>query len=138
MLCRSMEDAEDLAHDTIVKMLINRNSYNTRSDIKPWCAIIMRNTYITSYNRQKCIEFVPIDNDYIYISSTNAVDGIIFSQTCSIIRECACISSTIESVVLYAKGFTYDEISELKDIPIGTVKSRIAKGRALIKRKLDY
>lgn len=45
--CRSMQDAEDLAGDTVYKMLINRDKFDVSKPLKPWCLAVMQNTYIT-------------------------------------------------------------------------------------------
>ena len=49
--CCSMQDAEDLAGDTVYKLLVNRDKFDCSKPLQPWCLIIMRNTYIIRYNR---------------------------------------------------------------------------------------
>lgn len=46
--CCSMQDAEDLAGDTVYKLLVNRDKFDCSKPLQPWCLIIMRNTYIVS------------------------------------------------------------------------------------------
>ena len=41
-----MQDAEDLAGDTVYKLLVNRDKFDCSKPLQPWCLIIMRNTYI--------------------------------------------------------------------------------------------
>ena len=55
----------------------------------------------------------------------------------SAIRRCARESIAIECVVLYAKGYTYKEISGILGIPIGTVMSRISNGRKMLRDVLE-
>jgi len=46
-------------------------------------------------------------------------------------------SCCIECVLLYAKGYSYDEIAERIGIPVGTVKSRVSAGRKMLREALD-
>ena len=46
--CKNRMDAEDLAGETILKILSNKHSYDESKPFKPWCSVIMLNTYITS------------------------------------------------------------------------------------------
>ena len=98
----------------------------------------MNNTYITQYNRRRCVLFSSIDDiDYdIYAAGDRADDMASWRQIISVIRECARKSCCIECVLLYAKGFSYDEIAKMFDIPLGTVKSRVAAGRKILLKAL--
>ena len=55
--CKNRMDAEDLAGETILKILSNKHSYDESKPFKPWCSVIMLNTYITSYNHESLIYF---------------------------------------------------------------------------------
>ncbi|NBJ08313.1 hypothetical protein D1647_19345 [Alistipes sp. Z76] len=59
------------------------------------------------------------------------------SHILSAVRDCARKSVAIECVVLYAKGYNYDEISRMLGIPKGTVMSRISNGRKMLKESLE-
>ena len=128
-------DADDLAGETIEKLLANQRRYDKRKSFRPWALTIMHNTYITQYNRRKCVPFTPID-DYSFVSSYHADQKAALSHICSTIRMCARRSVAIECVILYAKGYSYDEISKMLDIPKGTVMSRISNGRNLLRGEL--
>ena len=55
----------------------------------------------------------------------------------SIIRDCNRKSCCIECVLLYAKGYNYEEISDKIGIPVGTVKSRISAGRQMLRKAFN-
>ena len=130
-------DADDLASETIYKILSQGERYNPNRSFKPWALTIMENTYKTQYNRRRCVLFTAY-KDYdpyqsLEFSDQRArVDGIL-----SIIHECGRKSRNIESVLLYAKGYCYDEIAEIVGIPVGTVKSRVAAGRKMLREALE-
>lgn len=55
--CRNTMDAEDLAGETICKILCNKGKFDSGRSFRPWCSVIMLNTYITSYNRNSSVRF---------------------------------------------------------------------------------
>lgn len=135
--CKNEDDANDLAGETIEKILRCREKFDFQKDFRPWATTVMRNTYITQYNRCKCVPFVNMEDDYTYASPYFAHQELEVSRILSKVRECARKSVAIECVILYAKGYTYDEISMMLGIPIGTVMSRISNGRKMLRDALD-
>ena len=130
-------DAEDLVSDTIEKLLRSRERFDSRKDFRPWALVVMRNTFITLYNRRKCVPFSDYDREDLYISPLTAEQDLMMSRILSIVRDCARRSIAIECVILYAKGFNYSEISQILGIPIGTVMSRISNGRKMLRQALE-
>ena len=51
------EDADDLASETIYKCLNQGRLFDPGRNFKPWIVAIMSNTYITQYNRRRCVMF---------------------------------------------------------------------------------
>lgn len=130
-------DADDLASETIYKILSQGEKYNPNRSFKPWALTIMENTYKTQYNRRRCVLFTGYVDYDSYRNSDSADQRATVSRILSIIRECGRKSRNIESVLLYAKGFSYDEIADIVGIPVGTVKSRVAAGRKMIRETLE-
>lgn len=137
LFCPNEFDAEDLASETIEKILRSSERFDSRKDFRPWALTVMRNTFITQYNRRKCVPFTGIDDDYPYASPLTAEQDMAISHILSTVRECARKSVAIECVILYAKGYNYDEISKMLGIPKGTVMSRISNGRKMLREALD-
>lgn len=137
LFCPNEFDAEDLASETIEKILRSRDRFDSRKDFRPWALIVMRNTFITQYNRRKCVPFTGMDDDYSYASPFYADQEIELSHILNTIRKCARQSIAIECVILYAKGYNYDEISKMLGIPKGTVMSRISNGRKMLREALE-
>lgn len=138
MYCFSVQEAEDLAGETICKMLHNRDKFDCSRSMKTWCITVMKNTYITQYNRKAIVRFTEYDsfaeNRY---NADSTYDFAFFKDVLSIIRRCAHKSRCIECVLYYAKGYSYEEISQLLNVPIGTVRSRISWGRKVLKEELQ-
>lgn len=134
--CDNVQDAEDLASDTILKLA--QSDFDEKKAIKPYCKAIMQNTFITQYNRRANIPFVAIDEIVIEpVAHCNSSSSIKIHEILSAIHRSSQLSCCIKSVVMYAKGYSYAEISQAVGIPVGTVRSRISTGRELLKKMLE-
>ncbi|MBJ2189154.1 MAG: sigma-70 family RNA polymerase sigma factor [Muribaculaceae bacterium] len=131
------QDADDLASETIYKCLNQGRRFDRSRNFKPWALTIMENTYITQYNRRRCVMFTGLDAYDPYSGSEAADQRASVKQMLSVIRKCARKSVSIECVLLYAKGYCYDEIADIVGIHVGTVKSRVAAGRRMLHDALD-
>lgn len=130
-------DADDLASETIYKCLKQAHRFNSDMSFKPWALTIMENTYITQYNRRKCVLFTGYDEYAPYQGNDYADQRASIDRLLSIIRDCNRKSCCIECVLLYAKGYSYEEISDKIGIPVGTVKSRISAGRKMLREAFN-
>ena len=130
-------DAEDLAGDTIEKILRNKDSYDFSRSFRPWALVIMHNTYITQFNRRQCVPFVCIDEARSCFSDYDADLNIMLMHILRVVHQQAARSKNIECVVLYALGYEYAEISKMLGIPKGTVMSRICNGRKMLAEALN-
>lgn len=130
-------DADDLASETIYKCLSQARRFDSERRFKPWALTIMENTFKTQYNRRKCVLFTDYDDYDPYIGNEYADQRASINRILSIVRDCGRKSRCIECVLLYAKGYSYDEIADIVGIPVGTVKSRVAAGRKMLREALD-
>lgn len=132
--CHNAMDAEDLAEETVYKILLNKNKYDSSKSFRPWCSVIMLNTYITLYNRDSLIKFEKFEKaDYAH-SHLSADDVLLKNELDKIIEECRLKSCSVDCVIMYADGYSYDEIANKMNIPLGTVRSRISFARNMIKQ----
>lgn len=130
-------DADDLASETICKCLSQSKRFDRERDFKPWALTIMHNTFITAYNRRKCVMMRALEDTDIVLSYEHTDQRASVRRIFSVIRECWRKSVNIECVLLYAEGYDYYEIANKVGIPYGTVKSRIANGRRSLKEHLE-
>lgn len=131
------DDADDLAGETIYKCLSHGKRFDTERAFLPWVKTIMENTYITQYNRRRCVLFTGLDDSDPYQASETAEQVAEVNRILEIIEDCGKKSCCIECVMLYAKGYSYDEIAGIVGIPTGTVKSRVAAGRKMLREELE-
>ena len=130
-------DADDLASETIYKCLSQGKRFDTERAFLPWAKTIMENTYITQYNRRRCILFTGLNDADPYLAPETAEHIAEVNRILDIIEDCGKKSCCIECVMLYAEGYSYDEIAEIIGIPNGTVKSRVAAGRKMLREALE-
>ena len=135
--CRSRQDAEDLAGETVYKMLSNRDKFDCSKSLKIWGFVLLHNTYITIYNKKSMIPFVSYDIGLENCFSCSSSDLTLFRDAIATIRRCLRKSNCIDCVIYFAKGYSYEEISDFLNIPIGTVKSRISYGRKQLYQEMN-
>ena len=140
-LTRDSEAAKDLLQETILKAYTNREKFAVGTNLKAWLYTIMKNTFITNYQRAaKKNTFIDTTDNLHYINSS---DSITENQAHGnfAMKD---INSAIETLndtykipfLRHFSGFKYHEIAEELDIPIGTVKNRIHIARKKLKQQL--
>lgn len=135
--CKNKPDADDLAQETLCRIYANRDKYNNARDFKPWALTIMTNIVKTQQARKERAPCVGID-DAIDVLSAAKTDSLAhFNEILDAIHKSAVKSSCVQCVLLYANGYSYDEIAKIEGIKYGTVKSRISSGRIAIRKALE-
>ena len=140
--------AEDLTQETMLKAFRAWHQFERGSNVRAWLLTILRNTFINEYRqRQRQGQTVDISaiEPYHVFHEVQDVDpegrffsSIVDDQVLRAIRELP--EEFREAVVLSdVEGFPYAEIARILDVPVGTVKSRLFRGRhALQQRLYDY
>jgi RNA polymerase sigma-70 factor, ECF subfamily len=147
-LTRDADDAEDLLQETYFKAYRFWDKFEKGTNILGWLTQIMKNSYINNYRKDvkspKTIEFdEAISHDRSvdqlpaashHVMAENA--GDIFED--EIASSIESLPSTFRTVVMLSdlQGFTYDEIASTISVPIGTVRSRLHRGRKMLREKL--
>lgn len=140
-LTRDVEDANDLIQETMLKAYNNREKFATGTNLKAWLYTIMKNTFITNYQRMvRRNTFIDTTDNLHYINSSESTiqNGAYSSFAMGDIEEAL---DKVDEVyknpfMMYFRGFKYHEIAEKLQIPIGTVKNRIHIARKELKAKL--
>lgn len=143
-LTKKIEEAEDLLQETMYKAIKNQEKYKDGTNLKGWLYTIMKNTFINSYRKKKNQNtFVDETDNRYFINSKQSeksvmVDGSVDQEY--IMRQIETIERNyLEAFMMHYNGYKYEEISEILDIPLGTVKSRIFLARKKMMEKLqDY
>ena len=149
-MTRNPADAEDVVQETFLKAYRAFDSYTDGTNLKAWLYRILTNTYINKYRkaqrRPNEVELGELQDLYLYrrlgeqsgateSAETTALEMFVDED---IIEAIESLPENFRLPVLYADvdGFSYKEIAEILDVPIGTVMSRLHRGRKALQRKL--
>ncbi len=136
---RNVENAKDLAQETILRAFINREKFRTNTNLKGWLKIMMRNIFINGI-RKKSNQMIHCDSDSYKVMVGEAFNYTPINQMMEnqIVNEIKALNIELRSPFeLHLEGFKYKEIAEQLDIPIGTVKSRVFLARKKLSRQLN-
>ena len=131
------EGADDLAQETLVKAWQSRSSYLPGTNLKAWLFTILRNQFYSERRRawrQEPWDSEKAANLHAYSESqTSAAD---LSDIARALQ--ALPNEQREALILVgAGGFAYEEAAKIINCAVGTVKSRVARGRRALMAILD-
>lgn len=140
-LTKDVEEANDLLQETMLKAFNNRDKFAEGTNLKAWLYTIMKNTFITNYQRLvRRNTFIDTTENLHYINSQeNITENSAYSHfALEDINEAVNDLNEAYKVpfMMHFRGFKYHEIAERLRIPIGTVKNRIHIARKELKTKL--
>ncbi len=150
-LVQDESDVEDLVQDTFLKAYRAAGSYEEGTNSKAWLFRIMKNTFINEYKRKqrrgKKVDYEEIitfhDEEDSPLTSytdlrTEIFNSMMGDEMMNAINDLPVDYRTI-LLLCYVEEFQYEELAAIFEIPIGTVRSRLARARGLLKEKLkDY
>ena len=151
----SAGEAEDLVQETYLRAYRGFGGFQEGTNLKAWLYRILTNTYINTYRAKKRrpdeTELDEVEDLYLYrriggleaaMAGRSAEDELLERFTDAEVKEAIeSLPENFRLAVLLAdvEGFAYKEIAEILDIPIGTVMSRLHRGRkAMQKRLVDF
>ncbi len=154
-MTRNPADAEDLVQETYLKAYRAFGSFQEGTNLKAWLYRILTNTFINTYRAKKRrpdeSDLEEVEDLYLYRRlggleaaevGRSAEDELLDHVTDTEVKEAIeSLPEQFRVAVLLAdvEGFSYKEIAEILDIPIGTVMSRLHRGRkGLQKRLYEY
>ena len=151
-LTRQRKDAEDLVQETFLRAFRFFDSYRAGTNIRAWLFRILRNTFINRYRSQKIrpeeVDFGKIEATYEQMIEENFLsrhrppspEDIVLDRTLDGEVEEALdqLSEEYRLVVLMAllEEMSYKEIASALSIPLGTVMSRLHRGRKMLQVSL--
>jgi RNA polymerase sigma-70 factor, ECF subfamily len=151
-MTRNPADAEDLVQETYLKAYRAFGSFKEGTNLKAWLYRILTNTFINSYRarrrRPEQTELDDVEDLYLYrrlggleavSAGRSAEEEVLEHFTESEVKEAVeALPEQFRIALLLAdvEGFSYKEIAEILDIPIGTVMSRLHRGRRALQKTL--
>lgn len=129
--------ADDLVQEALLRAWSARARFEAGTNIRAWTFIILRNVFLSQMRRAKFVgEWDDLTIDRILSSSgqqeaqLNLAD---VQRALSLLPD-----SQREALILVgAGGFSYEEAAEICDVALGTIKSRVARGRSALEKILE-
>ena len=141
-LCNNSLDAQDLYQSTWEKAIKKYRHYDSSKPFEKWLFAICINTYRDSlkrFDRKKVVKFSSSEEQERFLSSipdfTSDKDDYIALHN-AIKRLSPHYREVI--VLYYFKDYLVDELSEILEVPVGTVKSRLHTAREKLRKELNY
>jgi RNA polymerase sigma-70 factor (ECF subfamily) len=147
-LTRNRADAEDLVQDTFVKAFRHAGQFKRGTNLRAWLYTILHNTW-RNRRRDASRDTVEVDSDQVEQAAAGAGGGepvetperILLRSTLDADLQAALdeLPEAFRQAVWLrdVEEFTYAEIAEMLNVPIGTVMSRISRGRRMLFEKLS-
>jgi len=151
-MTRNAADAEDVVQETFLKAYRAYHTFQEGTNLKAWLYRILTNTYINRYRkkarRPSEVDFGEVEDLYLYkrlgsgeaggsarSAEEEALEGFVEADVKAAVEE---LPEHFRMPVLLAdvEGFSYKEIAEILDVPIGTVMSRLHRGRKALEKAL--
>jgi len=150
-MTRSEADAEDLVQETYIRAFRFRDQFTLGTNMKAWLFRILTNTFINTYRRRaaqpEVTDLEGIDEFSLYrrmntdraASSSpdpeaELLSSVVDTEVTDALEELPEKFRT--TVLLDVEGFSYKEIAEMLSVPIGTVMSRLHRGRKFLQKRL--
>ena len=151
-MTRNAADAEDLVQETYLKAFNAYERFETGTNLKAWMYRILTNSYINAYRKKQRrpdeSDIDDIEDLYLYrrlggaesaVLSRSAEDELLemFGEDeVKLALEDLPEHYRMPILLADAEGFAYKEIAEILDVPIGTVMSRLHRGRKQLQKRL--
>jgi RNA polymerase sigma-70 factor (ECF subfamily) len=142
------DDARDLLQETYLKAYRFWDKYEKGTNIRAWLFRIMKNSYINRYRKETKepdkVDYDDIENFYNSIRAESTDPNDLQEQLYGnllgdeVTKALQGLPDDFRTVVILCdiEGLTYEEIAEFVECPIGTVRSRLHRGRKLLQAKL--
>ena len=145
------DDADDLVQETYMKAFRFFDKFEKGTNCKAWLFRILKNSFINDYRKQtkepNKVDYDDVQNFYENIKSNeveskhyelDAFSNLLDDDISKAITE---LPEDFRTVIILndIEGFTYEEIADFVDIPVGTVRSRLHRARKMLYVQLfDY
>jgi RNA polymerase sigma-70 factor, ECF subfamily len=145
------DDADDLVQETFLKAFRFFDKFEKGTNCKAWLFRILKNSYINDYRKHTKepdkVDYDDVQNFYETVRSDevnathyeqDAFSNLLDDEISEALSE---LPEDFRTVIILSdiEGFTYEEISDFVDIPVGTVRSRLHRARKMLYTQLyDY
>ncbi|OUW15689.1 MAG: hypothetical protein CBD18_08460 [Opitutales bacterium TMED158] len=136
-LCRSSDQAWDLTQETFLVWARKRSSIRSEKATKSWLYTTLYREFLKVARRNaRLVALEDQEMDYENLSDSDAdLPSFDSGNVMELLMDLK-IEYRKAVTLYYLESYSYKEIAEILDIPIGTVMSRLARGKDVLRRKL--
>jgi RNA polymerase sigma-70 factor (ECF subfamily) len=148
-MTKNENDAQDLVQETMIKAYRFWDRFELGSNCRAWLFKIMTNIFINDYRSKSrspvAVNVDEIDDNFLYGQLASTGEGEnperdlfakIFDDDVKEAIERLPEDFRLVVVLSFLEGFSYQEIADIADLQLGTVKSRLHRGRKLLQKQL--
>ena len=135
-LTRDTQRADDLVQDTLVRALMKQDRWEPGTNLRAWLFTLMHNQYVNNV-RRATREAGTIDIDDVSSSLVATTDPTASRQLYELERALGQLAAEQREVILLVglEGFSYEDAAKILAVPVGTVRSRLSRGRESLRRQ---
>ena len=139
VLCRDHHDADDLVQESLAKAIAAAHSFQEGRDLRVWLFSILHNTFVSSKRqyaqRTRAAAFLDAMTDD-QLSTPEQEKRVEARHTVRMLSRLSPDQQAALSLIAI-EGLSYDEAAKVLGIPVGTLMSRLARGREQLRRLLN-
>src|SRR5271166_3319358 len=134
-LTRAADRADDLVQDTLVRALTKGHLWQPGTDIRAWLFTIMHNQYVNMVRRE-IPDSATVDIEQMSSALVATTDPTVGRQLVELDRALARLPDEQRDVILLVglEGMTYESAAQILGVPIGTIRSRLSRGRETLRQ----
>lgn len=149
-MTRNAADAEDLVQETYAKVFAGRDKFTPGTNLKAWMYRIQTNAFINTYRKKqrepRRTDAETVEDWQLAAAAEHQSTGLSSAEDMALdllgdqeIKDALASLSDEFRMAVYlsdVEGFAYKEIAQIMDTPVGTVMSRLHRGRKLLREQL--
>jgi RNA polymerase sigma-70 factor (ECF subfamily) len=137
-LTRNPDRADDLVQDTLARAVAKQHLWQPDTNLRAWLFTLMHNQHVNDV-RQSVRGGQTVDVDTITNGLAAASDPTASRQMFELDRAMGQLPAEQRQVILLVglEGFSYEEVAVVLGVPVGTVRSRLSRGRDQLRRLMD-
>jgi len=137
-LTRNRDRADDLVQDTLSRALDKEQLWQTGTNLGAWLFTIMHNQNVNNVRRD-AQRFAAVDIEQVSTTLPATTDPSASRKMVELDRALARLPLEQRQVILLVglEGMSYEDTAKILSIPIGTVRSRLSRGRDTLRQLLD-
>ncbi|MEP7348875.1 MAG: sigma-70 family RNA polymerase sigma factor [Sphingorhabdus sp.] len=131
-LCGNRELADDMAQDAMMRAWAAQKSFTPGTNFRAWIFMILRNQFYTTIRRNsRMVSWDPEVAERVLVEQAGQQDGLNLEDVAAALQKLPFEQREV-LMLIGANGLSYEEAAEVMGCAIGTIKSRLARGRAAL------